>query len=268
MCGICGMVNRRSSAPIDAEALKQMVWALRHRGPDEQGIYVDECAGLGHARLSIVDLAGGAQPMANEDQSLWIVFNGEIYNHIELRPGLESRGHTFTTRCDTEVILHLYEEHGPACLEHLNGQFAFAIWDRSNRTVFLARDRFGIRPLYYTLHDGRLFFASEVKSFAAAGVPLAVDPIGLDQTFTFWSPVAPRTIFEKIQQVPPGHFVHATSSDLSVKRYWAPEFPPEDSCEERSDEDYIEGLREVSRRSHPPAHACRRAGGGVLERRS
>ncbi len=245
MCGICGIVDLRASRPIDGDVVKEMVWAVRHRGPDELGLYVDECAGLGHARLSIVDLAGGAQPMANEDGTLWIVFNGEIYNHVELRPDLERRGHRFSSRCDTEVLLHLYEEYGARCVDHLNGQFGFAIWDRANRTVFMARDRFGIRPLYYATVGDRLVFASEIKSLLAVPeIRLAFDPIGLDQTFTFWSPVAPRTVFEGIRQLPAAHSLTATAGGIRTERYWTLEFPEEDAPAEESPQYYAERLRD------------------------
>lgn len=245
MCGICGVVDWQGSRPIDVAVLKQMVWRMRHRGPDEYGLYVSEHVGLGHARLSIIDPEGGSQPMTNEDGSLWIVFNGEIYNHVELRPGLEGKGHRFSTRCDTEVILHLYEEYGPRCLDHMNGQFAFAIWDASKRRVFMARDRFGIRPLYYTTRGNRLLFASEVKSLLAAPeVDLAIDPLGLDQAFTFWSPLAPRTAFKDIHQLPAGHCLTATPEDIRTERYWNIEFPAEGEAGGESEEFYVEGLRE------------------------
>ena len=245
MCGICGIVDPGASRPIDETVVKQMVWAIRHRGPDELGLYVDECAGLGHARLSIVDLAGGAQPMTNEDKTLWIVFNGEIYNHVELRPDLERRGHRFSSRCDTEVILHLYEEYGPRCVDHLNGQFGFAIWDRANRTVFMARDRFGIRPLFYATPGGRIVFASEIKSFLAVPeVRFALDPVGLDQTFTFWSPVAPRTVFEGIRQLPAAHSLTATAAGIRTERYWTLEFPEEGALAEEPPRHYAERLRD------------------------
>ena len=152
MCGITGVLNLREQPPVEKEVLLQMLAMLRHRGPDEFGLYRDEKVGLGSARLSIIDLSSGQQPISNEDGSLWIVFNGEIYNYVELRPQLEARGHRFSTHTDTEVILHLYEERGVACLEDLNGQFALAIWDTRRQTLFLARDRPGIRPRFYTVN--------------------------------------------------------------------------------------------------------------------
>ncbi|HID62490.1 MAG TPA: asparagine synthetase B, partial [Anaerolineae bacterium] len=151
MCGIVGTLNLTRAHPIDEHLLLEMLAMIRHRGPDQFGIYRDNQVELGSARLSIIDLAGGQQPISNEDETVWIVFNGEIFNYIELRPGLEAKGHRFATASDTEVIIHLYEEYGPACLEHLNGQFAFAIWDKRSGELMLARDRLGIRPLFYTV---------------------------------------------------------------------------------------------------------------------
>src|SRR4051812_39456114 len=158
MCGIAGMFNRPARQSVAEGELRQMLAFLRHRGPDEFGILLDREVGLGSARLSIIDLGGGSQPIANEDETLWIVFNGEIFNYIELRADLEARGHLFRTSSDTEVILHLYEEFGPECLQKMNGQFAIAIWDTQRRRLFLARDRLGVRPLFYTETAGTLLF--------------------------------------------------------------------------------------------------------------
>ncbi|MFO1156152.1 MAG: hypothetical protein U1E43_04985 [Rhodospirillales bacterium] len=198
MCGIVGTLNLTPAAePVREAALRQMLAMIRHRGPDQFGIYLGREVGLGNARLSIIDLSTGQQPIANEDGTLWIVFNGEIFNHVELRPELEARGHRFSTHSDTEVILHLYEEYGPACLERLNGQFAFAIWDERKRSLFLARDRLGICPLFYTIASGVLIFASEIKAILADRRSVRgarIDPVALDQTFTYWSPLSPRTI--------------------------------------------------------------------------
>ena len=168
MCGIVGVVNTREAEPIAPEMIGQMLAMIRHRGPDEFGVYHDDWAGLGSARLSIIDLSGGQQPIGNEDGTLWIVFNGEIFNYIELRPDLERRGHRFTTNCDTEIILHLYEDYGPDCLKYLNGQFAIAIWDARQRRLFLARDRMGIRPVFYTLQNDQLIFGSEIKALLSS----------------------------------------------------------------------------------------------------
>ena len=181
---------------------------MRHRGPDGYGFYRDEQVGLAHARLSIIDLEGGWQPIANEDKTLWIVFNGEIFNYVELRRDLERKGHRFATHSDTEVIVHLFEDLGPASLRELNGQFAFAIWDRRRQSLFLARDRVGIRPLFHTRAGGSFLFASEVKAlFADPRVHRELDPRALEQIFTFWMALPPRTAFRNVSELPAGHFM-------------------------------------------------------------
>jgi asparagine synthase (glutamine-hydrolysing) len=197
MCGIAGIVNLDEGlAPATLEQMERMVSAIRYRGPDEFGVYRDTEAALCHARLSIIDLATGQQPMANEDNSLWVVFNGEIFNYLELRTELEAHGHRFATRSDTEVIVHAYEQWGDQAFRRFNGQWAIALWNSRDRSLVLARDPFGVRPLYFTISGGRLYFASEVKAIFAADDQLtrAFDPIGLQQTFTFWTHVAPRTV--------------------------------------------------------------------------
>src|SRR5207249_5286549 len=169
MCGIVGTVGLNSREPVDETRLKIMRDVLRHRGPDGEGLWTEGHVGLGFRRLAIIDVAGGAQPMPNEDGSVWVVFNGEIYNHAKLRPWLEARGHRYRTRSDTETIVHLYEEEGERCVERLQGMFAFAVWDRPRRRLLLARDRLGIKPLYYSLSGQELLFASEIKALLAAG---------------------------------------------------------------------------------------------------
>jgi asparagine synthase (glutamine-hydrolysing) len=226
MCGIVGIWNRKRKEPVSTEMLGKMISVVRHRGPDDIGIYQSGDIGLGHARLSIVDLAGGHQPMTNEDGSLWVVFNGEIYNHPELRAGLVKKGHVFKTSSDTEVILHQYEELGEECVSTFNGQFAFALWDTKTRKLFLARDRMGVRPLYYTEHQGRFFFASEIKSiFADESIPRALDPFALDQIFTFWFPIAPRTGFQSIMELAPGHTLSVSENGIHARRYWRLNYP-------------------------------------------
>ena len=249
MCGIVGTLNIDTHALIEPETLRSMLGAVRHRGPDQFGLYVYQDGrsgvGLGSARLSIIDLGGGQQPISNEDETVWIVFNGEIYNYLELREALVRDGHRLSTDSDTEVIVHLYEHVGPACVDYLNGQFAFAIWDERTHTLFMARDRLGIRPLYYTLRDGALLFASEVKALLAdPRVSGEVDPVALDQTFTFWSPLSPRTPFKGIQTLPPGHRMLAQpKAEIQVERYWEPSF-----SEERMAETKVEGLESAARR--------------------
>ncbi|MCZ7615868.1 MAG: hypothetical protein M5T52_20530 [Ignavibacteriaceae bacterium] len=193
MCGIAGIVNLKQHKPISSDALRKMVSIQKHRGPDETGAYIDDNIGLAHARLSIIDLKDGTQPIHNEDKSLWIIYNGEVFNYPELRQELVRRGHKFYTSSDTEVILHLYEDKGINCLKELNGQFAFAIWDSNNRTLFLARDRVGILPLYYTIQNQRLYFASEIKAiFTNKEIHRALDSESLDQVFTFWTTLPER----------------------------------------------------------------------------
>ena len=242
MCGIVGILNLTDHArpPADEAVLRQMLGMIRHRGPDEFGVYRDASVGLGSARLSIIDLSSGQQPIGNEDDTLWIVFNGEIYNYVELRPQLEARGHRFSTNTDTEVILHLYEDHGPACLDYLNGQFALAIWDARERSLFLARDRLGIRPLFYTVNGGRLIFGSEIKAILAhPDVKAEIDTTSLDQIFTFWSTLSPRTVFRDIKEVPPGHYLLAREGQFVVQPYWTLDFAPEPGAD-RPTRDYLE----------------------------
>jgi asparagine synthase (glutamine-hydrolysing) len=228
MCGIAGVMNLRASlAPPDLDCLGVMAGALRHRGPDEFGIYRDRLAGLAHARLSIIDLTTGQQPLSNERGTLWIAFNGEIFNYLELRDELVTRGHRFQTRSDTEVIVHAYEEWGPGAFRRFNGQWAVGLWDSDRRELVLARDPFGVRPLYVTERGGRLMFASEVKALFAAdpSLPRRIDAAGLDQVFTFWAPVAPRTVFEGIEEVEPGTVRVYSADGMRQTRSYEPAFP-------------------------------------------
>ncbi len=239
MCGITGVLNLVERPPLDKAVLCRMLGTIRHRGPDDFGLFRDRWASLGSARLSIIDLNTGQQPIGNEDATLWIVFNGEIYNYVELRPQLEARGHRFSTNTDTEVILHLYEEMGPACLEHLNGQFAIAIWDTVERSLFLARDRMGIRPLFYTKVNGQLVFGSEIKTLLShPDVTAEIDPASLGQIFTYWSTLSSRTSFRDIHQIPPGHSLLARDGQFTVRPYWELDFAP-DASTSRSDQDYL-----------------------------
>ncbi len=240
MCGIVGILNLQEPQPIAEQIVRQMLGMIRHRGPDEFGIYRDAWVNLGNARLSIVDLGGGQQPIGNEDGTLWIVFNGEIFNHHELRPDLEARGHRFQTHCDTEVILHLYEEYGPDCLNYLNGQFAIALWDTRNRSLFLARDRLGVRPLFYTVCQQQLIFGSEIKTLLAhPHVSARLDPDALAQVFTFWSALPPHTAFQDIQTLPPAHYLLVRDGQFTLKPYWELDFNVE-SAATRPPQDYLE----------------------------
>lgn len=223
MCGIAGILNS-NGAPVEPDLLSRMVGLLRHRGPDASGIYrggSTDSVGLGHARLSIIDLSGGEQPMANADGSLWITFNGEIFNYVELRDQLRQKGHRFSTHSDTEVILHMYEEKGEACVQHFNGQWAFAIWDARRQTMFLSRDRMGVRPLFYTQTSHSFVFASEIKSILShPEVERSLDLPALHQLFTFWCTLPPRTMFQGIQELPPGHSMTVAAGRLRVWPYW------------------------------------------------
>lgn len=221
MCGIAGICGLTSDCSIQLDDVARMMGAIRYRGPDEAGVYLDDGVGLGHVRLSIIDLASGCQPISTEDQNLWIVYNGEVFNYVELKEELLAKGHRFATTSDTEVLLHLYEEEGPDCLRKLNGQFAFAIWDRRNKTLFLARDRVGIRPLHYTIHQGMLAFASEVKSlFALPGMPRRLSAAALDQIFTCWTVLPGQTAFEGVYELPPGHYLTVSQGTVRTRRYW------------------------------------------------
>ncbi len=224
MCGIAGFVKLKQTA-VEANLLRRMIGALAHRGPDDSGLFVGSNVGLAHARLSIIDLAGGHQPMSIENGSLWITFNGEIFNYIELREELEKQGHRFTTRSDTEVILRMYLEKGEECVHYFNGQWAFAIWDARQRELFLSRDRYGVRPLFYTTSGDDFIFASEIKAiFASPSVKREIDLLGLDQIFTFWVTLPPRTAFKDILQLPPGHSLTLKEGRVNVRRYWEPEY--------------------------------------------
>ncbi|MGB7541242.1 MAG: asparagine synthase (glutamine-hydrolyzing) [Burkholderiales bacterium] len=246
MCGIAGIagLSQNSAAPRRAE-LREMIERLHHRGPDGYGYYEDGQVGLAHARLSIIDLEGGSQPIHNEDRSVWVVFNGEIFNYLELRADLERSGHSFYTHSDTEVIVHLYEQHGLEFVHQLNGQFAIALWDVRRRRLILARDRTGIRPVFYTLHGGRLVFASEIKAlFAHPGVPRRLRPAGISQVFTFWSSQAPATIFDGVLSLPAGHVLVLEHGKTEIRKYWDWRFP-ESGATARSVEDEARELREL-----------------------
>ncbi|MCU0788920.1 MAG: asparagine synthase (glutamine-hydrolyzing) [Verrucomicrobia bacterium] len=243
MCGIAGIVNLAAAPPPGEVLMRRMLSQLRHRGPDQFGIYVDRDVALGNARLSIIDLAGGQQPISNEDGTLWIVYNGEVFNHPELRVELESRGHRLVTCTDTEVIIHLFEEYGPECLSRLNGQFAFALWDSNRRSLFLARDRLGIRPLFYTQASGRLLFASEIKAlFADPAVSRELDPAGVGQAFNFWAPMAPQTSFMGVRELPAGCYLEIQDTTPRLQSYWSLEFNPAPNA---NADEVIEAFREL-----------------------
>jgi asparagine synthase (glutamine-hydrolysing) len=223
MCGIAGIIGRERSYVAEPASLRAMMDAIAHRGPDDEGSWTAGSVALGHKRLSIIDVATGHQPMANEDETIWIVFNGEIYNYLELRRDLV-RGHTFRTQSDTEVILHLYEELGERCLDRLNGMFAFAIWDTRQHKLFAARDRLGIKPFYWHQNKDRLVFASEPKALIrGAGVPATPDSEGLEEYLTFQFCLGDRTLFQKIRSLEPGCYLTyrpGREREPSIVQYW------------------------------------------------
>jgi asparagine synthase (glutamine-hydrolysing) len=244
MCGIAGRLVLSGPARVTEASIRAMIDALRHRGPEGSGLHVEAGLGLGHARLSIIDVDGGAQPIANEDGSIWAVCNGEVFNYVELRQDLVRRGHRFTTASDSEVLVHLYEERGAQCVEPLIGDFAFAIWDGRARRLLLARDRLGVRPLFISSAvPGELLFASEIKALLTEPrLPRTLDLLALDQVFTYWSPLPGRTMFEGIAELPPGHVLIAEQGRTTLKRYWSLSFAP-DASGLRSDANYREELQ-------------------------
>jgi asparagine synthase (glutamine-hydrolysing) len=249
VCGIAGMVGRPDEM-VDAADIHRMCQTIIHRGPDDEGVYAQGPAGLGMRRLSIIDLAGGRQPIHNEDRTLWAVFNGEIYNFLELRQELEGRGHCFYTHSDTEVILHLYEEMGSDCVQKLRGMFAIALYDERRHLLLLARDRMGKKPLHYALHQGGLIFGSEIKAILAVHPELAeIDPEGLLQYFYFGYIPDPHSIFQRIHKLPAGHLMEFCKGEVKIRRYWdLPEYgthPPisEEECVEELERQLEEAVR-------------------------
>lgn len=220
MCGICGIFDKTGKS-IDQNLLNRMMSLLQHRGPDGEGQFIDTEVGLGHRRLSIIDVEGGDQPIGNEDGSLQIVFNGEIYNFVELRKELKASGHNFKTRSDTEVIIHAYEQWGEDCVNRFNGMFAFALWNSRRRELFMARDHLGIKPLYYVDLGDRIIFASEIKALLQdKSCPREVDIEALVELFTFRYVPSPKTLFKGIKKLPPGHRMVISGRDIQIDRYW------------------------------------------------
>ncbi|HEY2250419.1 MAG TPA: asparagine synthase (glutamine-hydrolyzing), partial [Planctomycetaceae bacterium] len=273
MCGIAGAAWTAAAAPLDLEVLERMTNSLAHRGPDDAGYYHTALAAnkawqqlsaahaapqnerapsgpgaaLGFRRLSIIDLAGGHQPLSNEDGTIWIAFNGEIYNYRELRAELERQGHRFQTSSDTETIVHLYEQHGPRCVEHLRGMFALAIWDHSRKQLFLARDRLGKKPLVYRLESDRLLFATELKSLLQVpGVPRELNSVAVSEYLTYQYVPHPHSIFKGFSKLPPAHWALYRDGMFEVQRYWEPAFakPPANDGEELTPSQARERLRD------------------------
>ncbi len=243
MCGICGVVNRDQNDFVDFADVKRMCDVITHRGPDDEGRFVHKNVGIGMRRLSIIDLVTGSQPIFNEDRSVAIVFNGEIYNHNDIRHELEAKGHRFASKSDTEAIVHAYEEYGVECPKKLNGMFGFSIWDDRKKRLFLARDRVGIKPLYYYVDDDRLVFGSELKSILQIrNVPRAVEPKALDTFLTFEYIPSPLTIFKGIYKLPPGHWLVYENGNIKIEKYWQLDYRPSQKSENELRDELLEIL--------------------------
>src|SRR5438067_4153925 len=241
MCGIAGIVSADRSDRIEEAAVRRMCNAIVHRGPDDEGILASRNTGLGMRRLSIIDIAGGHQPIFNEDRSAWIVFNGEIYNFPELRPDLEAKGHRFATHTDTETNVHLYEEMGAECVQKLRGMFAFALWDEKSQKLLIARDRLGKKPLHYALHHGKLYFGSEIKSILAVAPELAeVNRAALLQYMYLGYIPDPATAFRGIHKLPPGHLLEFERGKVRIRKYW--DLPQYGTHRPASEEECLEEL--------------------------
>lgn len=243
MCGITAVLSRHS--PISPDTMRAGTASIHHRGPDGRAHWIaaDARVALGHTRLSIIDLTTGDQPIANEDESIHIVVNGEFYDFDRIRSELQARGHRFRTKSDSEIALHLYEDYGPECLHHLRGEYAFALWDARNQLLIAGRDRFGVKPLFYAEHNGALYLASEAKALFAMGVAAAWDPESVYAGGFVVS--AERTLFRGVRNVPPGHFLRATREGHRVHQYWDVDYPRDDTFVPQDDREYIEGFRAV-----------------------
>jgi asparagine synthase (glutamine-hydrolysing) len=251
MCGIAGYFDLRERAPVDEQVIRRMAQTLVHRGPDSEGIVIDRNFGVGFRRLSIIDIAGGRQPICNEDETMLLACNGEIFNHRELRRQLSGAGHRFRTGSDVEVILHLYEECGTALLDHIKGQFAFMVYDRQRRSLFLARDHFGVCPMFYTITDGFFIYGSEIKAILAhPAVRREVDLTGLDQILSFPGLVSPRTMFRNVSSLAPGHCLSVSMEGVQDREYWDLDFPLEGDIPAADKEENIaEGLLDLLEKS-------------------
>ncbi len=243
MCGIAGFAGALP-IPDSGSIVRRMTAAIAHRGPDDNRFYNDSRASLGHRRLSIIDVSAGHQPMTNEDGSLWIIYNGEVFNHADLRPGLEAAGHRYTTHCDTETILHAYEQYGPDCVTHFRGMFSFAIWDKNTRTLFCARDRLGIKPFYYHWDGRRLVFASEIKALLFyPGISPVLDESTVPEYLAFGYLSGEKTMFAGIRKLMPGHHLtlQVDTGSLRIHQYW--DVPRPEQPEKRDDADWIHECR-------------------------
>ncbi|MDD2696643.1 MAG: asparagine synthase (glutamine-hydrolyzing) [Candidatus Pacebacteria bacterium] len=247
MCGICGIYNLNHREGIDKSRLRKMTDILSHRGPDDEGFLIDGNMGLGHKRLSIIDLSSaGHQPMANEDKTVWIVYNGEIYNHVELRKELVQKGYEFKSHSDTEVILHLYEKEGENCLQKLNGMFAFLIWDKRKRKIFAARDRLGIKPFYYYSDKKKFIFASEIKAILKYGIKAEPDFSAINDYLAFQFCLGEKTFFKGIKKIEPGHYLILKDGELRVRKYWDLDYSID---AKQSEKEFIEELSNLIKES-------------------
>ncbi|MDO9254581.1 MAG: asparagine synthase (glutamine-hydrolyzing) [Bacteroidales bacterium] len=247
MCGIAGVFNYPlSGEPSYENHMKRMLSVIQHRGPDETGIYLGEKVGLGSVRLSIVDLSTGQQPLSDTSGNYWIVYNGEVFNYPELRADLEKKGIKFRTTSDTEIVVQMYAMYGAGCLKYFNGQFAFCIWDKTKQELFLARDRVGIRPLFYWSKDQKFVFCSEIKGiFTLDEVDRELDTESLAQVFTFWTTLTPNTPFKGIYELPPGHHMLVKDGNIQIERYWSMEFPSENNSNNTSVTQKVEELEDL-----------------------
>ena len=249
MCGIAGIYNYHSTVePSTERNVKKMLSLIRHRGPDESGVYLDQHIGIGNVRLSIIDLSSGQQPMSDETGRYWIVYNGEIFNYQQLRSELIKKGVKLKTNCDTEVVVQMYALYGSDCLKYFNGQFAFCIWDKYKKELFFARDRVGIRPLFYWSKNGAFAFCSEIKGlFSLDQVERSINSDSLGQIFTFWTTLTPNTPFTNIFELQPGHFMHVNSNGIHIEKYWSMSFPSRKEIQSTSLDDSLEEFDELLR---------------------
>jgi asparagine synthase (glutamine-hydrolysing) len=249
MCGIAGLYHFASpNKPVPEDNLKKMLSVIWYRGPDESGIYIGKNIGLGSVRLSIIDLASGQQPISIRNDRYRIVYNGELFNYIELRQELEKLGCEFFTSTDTEVVVQAYAQYGTACLNKFNGQFAIAIWDNKEKSLFLARDRVGIRPLFYSAFNGSFAFCSEIKGlFQIPEIQRSISPKGLSQIFTFWTTITPDTPYENVQELPPGHYMTITTGGINIQKYWSLKFPDKEKPLKKDFRESIEEFRDLFR---------------------
>ncbi len=242
MCGISGIFEFDQARTVPRETVHRMNESLRHRGPDDEGIFVGPGIGLGHRRLSIIDVAGGHQPISNEDGSIWVLLNGEIYNYPEISAELRARGHKFTTRSDTEAIVHLYEEVGEECFSKLRGMFAIAIWDSNERRLLLARDRVGKKPLYYFMDSRHILFGSELKAILAANAGQhTIDPFALSDYFSLAYIPAPKTIYKNIKKLPAAHYMVVSAAGVREQEYWKLSFA---KVQDRGEAEWCDMIRQ------------------------